>query len=62
MDDGTSIRFDSLQVGTSNNDYMLFGDEGITTNGLDGSDTIISGGDGDDTYILTLNNYLLKVA
>jgi Ca2+-binding RTX toxin-like protein len=57
LSDGTQLDFNTLQNPTESDDYLTYGDEGVTVDALGGDDTIISGGgadtidagEGDDT-------------
>ena len=48
LSDGSALSLDDLQKGTQNDDYLAFGNEDTTIDGLGGDDTIITGS-GNDT-------------
>ena len=48
LSDGSALSLDDLQKGTQNDDYLAFGNEDTTIDGLGGNDTIITGS-GNDT-------------
>ena len=48
LNDGSSINLVDIQNGTNENDYLIFGDEGVNVTLLDGDDVLISGS-GNDT-------------
>ncbi|XPV69494.1 MAG: calcium-binding protein [Halarcobacter sp.] len=56
--DGSVVRFDSILQATVNDDYLVFGDEGVSIDGLAGNDEI-STGNGDDIVLGGKGNDIL---
>ncbi|OHE05749.1 MAG: hypothetical protein A3K14_07295, partial [Sulfurimonas sp. RIFCSPLOWO2_12_FULL_36_74] len=48
LSDGTSVALTDIERSTDSDDYLAFGDEGVTVDALGGNDTLISG-DGNDS-------------
>ena len=57
--DGSLVTFDSIQAGSSSDDTLLFGDNGVNINSFEGNDTIITG-NGNDTLTGGLGSDILE--
>ncbi|MGE3612047.1 MAG: calcium-binding protein, partial [Sulfurimonas sp.] len=65
--DGTILTLTQMQQATEGDDYLTFGDEGVSVDALGGNDTVISGngndtlrgGEGNDTLIAGLGDDVL---
>jgi Ca2+-binding RTX toxin-like protein len=66
--DGTTLTLTQMQQATDGDDYLTFGDEGVSVDALGGNDTVISGkgndtlrgGEGNDTLIAGLGDDILE--
>ncbi|WP_310442559.1 Ig-like domain-containing protein [Sulfurimonas sp.] len=66
--DGTVLTLTQMQQATDGDDYLTFGDEGVSVDALSGNDTVISGrgndtlqgGEGDDTLVAGLGDDIIE--